>query len=346
VPTPDLAGFQLVSREKDGERLKDRYRILGLLGTGSTADVYLAVDEVDQVPVVVKWLIESAAQNRQVRGRFVLGAVAAKSVNHPGVRRILSIEDSAEPPYVVMEALPGEPLDDYLERSGPIAQGPALELVRPIAVGLAAAHAAGIVHRDLKPGNLFLVRAPGVAETVKLIDFGFAKNTRADPDEGPSSVNVVLGTAQYMAPEQVLAEPVDPRTDIYGFGIVLFRILTGHLPFDLEQGVDLFSHQLYSPTPPPSWLVDGLDAGLEQIVLRCTRKHPANRYQSMQAVISDLECVAQNREISDLPLTRMPDVFRPRHTSGFEAAEALAAHFKTDPPPPPTVRYDPKSLER
>jgi serine/threonine-protein kinase len=343
VPTPDLEGFQFVACEKDGQRLEGRYRIIGLLGTGSTADVFLALDEVDQVPVVVKWLIDGAAQNRQVRARFLLGAVAAQSVNHPNVRRVFSVEDAVEPPYVVMEALPGEPLDDYLERTGPIPQAPALELARPIAEGLIAAHGAGIVHRDLKPANLFLVRTPGAAQTVKLIDFGFAKDTRADPNAGPSSVNLVLGTAQYMAPEQVLAEPVDPRTDIYGFGIVLFRILTGHLPFDLEQGVDLFSHQLYSPTPPPSWLVDGLDADLEQIVLRCTRKHPSNRYQSMQAVLADLERVTENAAISDLPLTRMPDLFRPRHTSGLEAAEALAAHFKTEPPPA-TVRYDPGSM--
>ena len=346
MQTPELEGFQYVASEKDGQRLEARYRILGLLGTGSTADVYLAFDELEQVPVVVKWLIESAAQNRQIRARFLLGAASAQSVRHPAVRRVLSIDaSSTDPPYVVMEALPGESLDDYLEQSGPLPQALVLELARPIAEGLAAAHAAGIVHRDLKPGNLFLVRAPGAKPTVKLIDFGFAKDTRADPDAGPSSVNLVLGTAQYMAPEQVLAEPVDPRTDIYGFGMVLFRLLTGHLPFDLEQGVDLFSHQLYSPTPPPSWLVDGLDAGLEQIVLRCTRKHPANRYQSIQAVLSDLARVAESAEISELPLVRMPDLFRPRNTSGLEAAEALAAHFKTEPPPA-TVRYDPESMER
>jgi serine/threonine-protein kinase len=230
-----------------------------------------------------------------------------------------------------MEALPGEPLSDYLEKHGAVAEPLALDLARMIAAGLSAAHAAGIVHRDLKPANLFLVQVPGARPNVKLIDFGFAKDTRADPDAGPSSVDLVLGTAQYMAPEQVLAEPVDPRTDVYGFGVVLFRILTGHLPFDLEQGVDLFSHQLYSPLPPPSWLVDDLDPGLELIVLRCTRKHPDNRYPSMSAVLHDLECVANGTEVSALPLQREPDLFKPRRHSGREAAEALAAHFGKAP---------------
>jgi serine/threonine-protein kinase len=187
----------------------------------------------------------------------------------------------------------------------------ALALAREIASGLVAAHAAGIIHRDVKPGNLFLLRQP--AETkLKLIDFGFAKDTR-DPDAGPSSTNVVIGTAQYMAPEQILTDPVDARTDVYGFGAVLFRLLTGHLPFDLDVGVDLFSHQVFSPIPPPSWLVESLDADLEQVVLRCVRKHPENRYPSMQAVLDDLDRIARSEDIQPLPLLRDPDVYNPKN---------------------------------
>jgi serine/threonine-protein kinase len=339
-----LEAFRFQASDKDGRLLDRRYRIVGLLGTGSTADVYLAEDETNHELVAVKWLTESAARNRQVRARFVLGAGAALSVRHPGVRRVYAIEDSsAEPPYVVMEALPGEPLDDYLRNADCVPQAVALELARQVAAGLAAAHAAGIVHRDLKPANLFLVQTAGAPPTAKLIDFGFAKDIRADPNAGPSSVNLVLGTAQYMAPEQVLAEPVDPRTDIYAFGVVLFRVLTGHLPFDAPPGVDLFSHQLLSPTPPPSWLVEELDPAFEQIVLRCTRKHPENRYPGMQAVLDDLERVANGVEISELPLKREPDVYRPRHSSGHEAAEALAAHFGAEAPPM-TVRYSPRDF--
>ncbi|HEV8549683.1 MAG TPA: serine/threonine-protein kinase, partial [Polyangiaceae bacterium] len=199
-----------------------------------------------------------------------------------------------------------------------------------------------IVHRDLKPGNLFIVNDPAGHVRAKVIDFGFAKDTR-DPDAGPSSSNLVLGTAQYMAPEQVLADPVDGRTDIYGFGMVLFRTLTGHLPFDLDAGVDLFSHQLFSPTPPPSWLVDNMDGDLEQIVLRCVRKHPDNRYPSMQAVLDDLERVASGVEISELPISRDPDVYKPKRVDGRVAAESLARYFGTDAPPPPTSRFDPDS---
>jgi eukaryotic-like serine/threonine-protein kinase len=341
---PTSEDFRPVPSEKDGSVLGHRYRILGLLGTGATAEVFLAEDRDNPTLVVVKWLRPHAARNFQVRQRFVLGARAAMTVKHPCVRRVLSVEDaSGELPYVVMEALRGEPLDDYLERRGPMPRPLALAMARGVAEGLAAAHAVGIVHRDLKPGNLFLVGDPGAPTGVKLIDFGFAKDTR-DPDAGPSSTNLVLGTAQYMAPEQVLADPVDARTDVYGFGVVLFRLITGHLPFDLETGVDLFSHQLFSPTPPPSWLADDLEPDLEQVILRCVRKHPDNRYHSMQTVVEDLDRVAAGRPISPLPLAREPDVYKPRNESGREAAQALAEHFGTEPPPPPTTRLDPESV--
>jgi serine/threonine-protein kinase len=331
VTPPPPEAFRVAASDKDGQRLEGRYRILGLLGAGSTADVYLAEDEAERALVVVKQLTAGAAQNRQIRARFLLGAAAERSVAHPAVRRVLAIQDAtSEPPYVVMEALPGEPLSDYLTKHGPVPEQLALDIARPIAAGLAAAHAAGIVHRDIKPANLFLVQAPGGPLDVKLIDFGFAKDTRADPHAGPNSQDIVLGTAQYMAPEQVLAEPVDPRTDIYSFGVVLFRIVTGHLPFDLEPSVDLFSHQLYSPMPPPSWLVEGLEPAFEQIILRCTRKHPENRYPSMQAVLDDLECLVRGAPLSLLPLRREPDLFKPRQPSSREAAEALAAHFGKD----------------
>ena len=327
----------------DGVVLAGRYRICGELGTGATSVAYLAEDTRNGRPVVVKWLFPRAAGDPQVRERFVFGARAAMAVEHSAVARVLSVEEPPdEPPYVVMEALHGEPLSEYLERHGVIAEPLVLVMAREVAAGLVAAHDVGIIHRDLKPGNLFVLETSG-APRVRIIDFGFAKDTR-DPDAGPSSTNLVLGTAQYMAPEQVLADPVDARTDIYGFGMVLFRLLTGHLPFDLDPGVDLFSHQLFSPTPPPSWLVEHIDPELEQIVLRCVRKHPENRYPSMQAVLDDLGRIAAGGEISELPLRREPDVYKPKNLSGREAAESLAAYFGTEAPPPPTSRFDPESM--
>lgn len=339
---PALEDFRVEPTDNDGARLGDRYRIVGLLGLGATAEVYLAEDEETRTPVVVKWLMRHAARDPQVRERFVLGARATMAVPHPAIAAVLAVEERpGELPFVVMEALLGEPLSDYLDREGPLPEALVLPLARQVAEGLAAAHAVGIIHRDLKPGNLFLVDEGG-ALSAKIIDFGFAKDTR-DPDAGPASTNLVVGTAQYMAPEQVLADPVDARTDVYGFGVVLFRMLTGHLPFDVDPGVDLFSHQIFSPAPPPSWLVDDLDPALETLVLRCMRKHPANRYHSLQTILEDLDRIAARCEISALPLLRDPDVYRPKNVTGREAAEVLAVRFGTEAPPPPTTRFDPES---
>ena len=347
-PAPSVRRLdEFVTRpsDKDGKLIDGRYRVAGLLGWGSTAEVYLAEDTVEGVPVVVKWLYLHAARDPQIRQRFVLGARSAMAVQHPAVARVLCVggEAEGEVPYVVMEALLGEPLSEYLERGGPLSGAEALAVAYEIASGLAAAHAQGIVHRDVKPGNLFLLRASSAPVRVKIIDFGFVKDTR-DPDAGPSSTNLVLGTAQYMAPEQVLADPVDPRTDVYGFGVVLFRLLTGHLPFDLDAGVDLFSHQLFSPTPPPSWLAEDLDPNLERLILRCMRKHPENRYPSMHAVLEDLARIANGESIPPVELVRDPDVYKPRNHSGREAAETLAIRFGAEPPPPATVRFDPESF--
>lgn len=338
-----IQDFAVRASGSDGVRLDERYRIVGLLGTGATSEVFLAEDESNGAPVVVKCLARSAARDAQVRERFVCGARAAMAVQHRSVARVFSVEEPpARLPYVVMEALLGESLADYLDRVGALEEPEALALSREVAAALTAAHAVGIVHRDMKPGNLFLLRQPADAK-VKLIDFGFAKDTR-DPDAGPSSTNVVIGTAQYMAPEQILTDPVDVRTDVYGFGAVMFRLLTGHLPFDLDVGVDLFSHQVFSPIPPPSWLVESLDADLEQVVLRCVRKHPDNRYPTMQAVLDDLDRIANAEDIQPLPLLRDPDVYNPRNVTGRAAAETLAARFGAEPPPPATTRFSPESL--
>jgi serine/threonine-protein kinase len=335
-----LAEFRPQPSTKAGLRLGDRYVIAGQLATGATSDVFLAHDEQSGSPVMVKWLKPHAARSPQLRARFVMSARVTMAVNHPAVVRVHGVEEPAdEPPYLVMEALSGEPLSEYLAREGSMLEPLVLALARDVAAGLAAAHRVGIIHRDIKPGNLFLVGPVGAPVAAKIIDFGLAKDTQ-ERETGPSSKNLVLGTAQYIAPEQVLADPIDGRADIYALGAVLFRALTGQLPFDVGAGVDLFGHQVFSPMPPPSWLLEDVDPRLEQLVLRSTRKDPDNRYPSMDAVLADLETICGQRHqsagrISELPLVRDPDVYMPRNPKGRDTAEALASYFGTAPPPPP-----------
>lgn len=311
------------------------YERVRLIGRGATADVYLVRDTVSGAEAVLKQLRPSAAANPELRSRFVLGARSAMRLLHPGVVRVLRVEEPAlDPPYLIMEALWGESLADYLDRQGAMPQSLALKLAVDVAAGLAIAHEAGIVHGDVKPGNLYLVGPIGAPDSIKVIDFGLATDFRHPASPSEPSREIVLGTAQYMAPEQVLADPIDARADIYGFGVVLFRLLTGYLPFDLDVCAALFSHQLYSPAPPLSWLVDTIDPRLEQVVLRCMRKHPENRYASMKMVMSDLETILHsgqegNEPISVLPLGQHPDVYYPKSKQGQEAARFLASPFRS-----------------
>jgi eukaryotic-like serine/threonine-protein kinase len=342
--------FPLQSSPRDGKLLDGRFEILGLLARGGTSNVYLARDRRNRKFVAVKWLSARASVDPNHRQRFLSGARSIIGLNHPGIAQVICVgEPQGHPPYLVMEALEGESLADYLERELQPGNGFVLMLIREVASGLAAAHDAGVVHRDIKPGNLFLVGPLGAPTGVKIIDFGFSKDMSEDASS-PSSRNLVLGTAQYMAPEQVLADPVDRRTDIYALGVVLFRVLTGQLPFDLDPSLELFEHQLFSPVPPLSWLNENIDARLEKLVLRCLHKNPNNRYASTHELLQDLARITSSGlETEPVFLSTStglePDVYRPRNPRGVEVAQSLAEHFGVEPPPPSTSRVETPGVE-
>lgn len=336
-------GFTAGPSRRAGEVLGDRFRILGFMTAGGTSKIYLAEDLNEKRPVIVKSLLPQAAKDPRVKMRFLAEAAAALSIDHPNVIRVLKIERwDWESPYLVLEALSGEPLGDYLRREESLPIELALRLARQAAAGLAAAHSAGVIHRDVKPDNLFLIGKAGDPQLLKVIDFGMARIAK---NSKSSNSKIVLGTAQYMAPEQIVADPVDARTDVYALGVVLFRMLTGHLPFDADPRHDLLSHQLYSPAPPPSWLCDDLDPRVEQIVLRAMRKHPENRYQDMHELMRDLDAVLENPDEKALEapsLRHEPDAYTPQNPLGRDAAAFLAAKFGAyaTPPPPPAEQVD------
>lgn len=342
--------FRVRRSRHSGELLVDRYEVVGLLDQGGMCDVYLAIDTVSDQPVAIKRLRAHLARDPDVRRGFLNEARTSMAATHPNVIKVLGFETPADSqPFIVMEALSGEPLSQHLRRETVMPESMVVRLAVQLASALARAHAVGIVHRDVKPGNLLLVGEQGAPHTVKVIDFGLAHRTSEDAAR-PTGGNWVAGTAQYMAPEQICADEVDARTDIYAFGVVLFRCVTGHLPFDLEPGADLLGHQLFSPAPPPSWLIDGLDPRLEQVILRCMRKHPGNRYQSMDDVFEDLDAIAatlgapDDAPLRELPLKSSPDLYKPRNPKGRDAAEILAEQFGTDPPPPPSSRIAAEGL--
>lgn len=298
--------------------LAGRYAIDRYLDKGGTSKVYLGYDELCEEDVVIKILTDEAARNDVLRQHFLIGSRAALSVRHENVVKTLAVRDPAPgTPYMVMELLKGELMADLLHRVSTFQPRAALSFAAQAARGLAALHASGIVHCDIKPENLFLTAAPGEARGLKVIDFGLAE---VEGHGVVGEVHAVRGTAQFMAPEQVLGDSLTARTDVYSLGVVMFRMLTGQLPFDLKLSTTLLRHQLFSPTPPLSWLCDDLDPHIEAIVQKAMRKNPDNRYASVLELLVDLECVLDGHAPQSSFELRERDVYTPRCEHAERAA--------------------------
>ncbi|MGZ3423829.1 MAG: protein kinase domain-containing protein [Polyangiales bacterium] len=317
-----FAGFEPKQSRYTGALLDGRYEIHGFVDQGATSRVYLAEDhqaEGDERIVAVKMFAPVVSQKEAMRRRFLREGEALRAIDHPNVVRVRAIGQTDGLPFLVMDALRGETLRRRLDRTGPLPVDLALRFVRQIAEGLAAAHKKGVIHRDVKPDNIFLDGEPHEVPRVKVIDFGMAK-----VDDGGSESGLVLGTVQYMAPEQVVSESVDARSDVYALGVTMFRMITGHLPFDVELGTDLIGHQLFSPAPPPSWLDDDLDPRLERVILSAMRKRRENRYPSMEALLEDLG----REDPQGWPMTIEPDVYEPVTDAGRAAASYVSTKFR------------------
>jgi serine/threonine-protein kinase len=258
----------------------------------------------------------------EYRARLHHESEIATSIVHPNVVATLgSGETNFGDPYIVMEVLHGETLAERLERRGPVRARQALAWIRQAGSGLEAAHREGIVHRDIKPSNLFLCapETPGDEETLKVFDFGFAKA----PNPTTHSSGNVLGTLEYMAPEQIVTEPADARADIYALGVVLYRLITGELPFDVNSQWDLLSHHMMSPVPPPSWLAEDLAPEVETLVLTALRKNPANRYATVADLLEDIARVEHGQPVLGAPLLAEPDCYVPRTELGRQALSLM-----------------------
>ena len=307
--------------------LAGRYRVRGFLQRGAHARVYLAEDLTTGSPVALKILAPETALSPEFRIRLLREGQAMKAISHPNVATVIETGETEEGiPFLAMEALLGESLGDYVRREA-IPLDTALILLRQAAAGLGAAHRAGIVHRDVKPDNFLLLGPPGEPYGLKVIDFGLAKLW--DVDEAGGDAHNVMGTAEYMSPEQILVEPVDARSDIYSLGVVMFRVFSGHLPFESVGQADLLRHQLFSTVPPPSWLNEHLDPRVDRVVQMATQKDRERRYGTMDELIADLEVLIgiEGRELKARLLSNAPDAYVPRTDLGREAATLLATKF-------------------
>jgi serine/threonine-protein kinase len=322
-----FSSYAAKESRRSGAVLAGRYQVRGFLQRGAHARVYLAEDLTTGSPVALKILAPETALSPEFRIRLLREGQAMKAISHPNVATVIDTGETEEGiPFLAMEALLGESLGDYVRRAA-IPLDTALILLRQAAAGLGAAHRAGIVHRDVKPDNFLLLGPPGEPYGLKVIDFGLAKLW--DVDEAGGDAHNVMGTAEYMSPEQILVEPVDARSDIYSLGVVMFRVFSGHLPFESVGQADLLRHQLFSTVPPPSWLNEHLDPRVDRVVQMATQKDRERRYGAMDELIADLEVLIgmEGRELKARLLSSAPDAYVPRTELGREAATLLATKF-------------------
>jgi serine/threonine-protein kinase len=309
-----------------GKVLGGRYRVRGFIGKGAMARVYLAEDEETGRPVAVKVLEEPYRSDPSTRERFQQEAHAASLIGHPSIVKVHDVGERTEDaaPYIVMEFLFGESLGDYLHRDGPLPPELGVPAFAQAASALAAAHRVGVIHRDVKPDNLFLVGEPGDPYELKVLDFGLSKVQTSDL----TSAGVVVGTPAYMAPEQVLAEPIDARTDVYALGMVMHRALTGQVAFDVDDEIEVIACHVWKMPPPPTRFRPELDRRLEAIVMLALCKNPADRYPSMDELAADLERLAdpQQRLFAHKPIDPRP--YEAQTVVGRLVAENLARNIE------------------
>src|SRR5436305_13319651 len=274
--------------------LDGRYRVIRKLGTGGMANVYLAEDQELGRRVAIKLLDERHAQDEQFVERFRREAESAAGLSHPTVVSIYDRGEAEGTYYIAMEYLEGKTLKELLVSRGPTPVRVAIDYTRQILSALEFAHRNGIVHRDIKPHNV--VVAPD--GRLKVTDFGIARSGSSQMTEA----RPIIGTAQYLSPEQAQGKPVSPASDLYSVGVVLYEMLTGTVPFTGDTALEIAMKHLNTvPEAPSTKRPPGLGEvphELDLVVLRALAKDPADRYQTAREMDADLARVAQGLPVA------------------------------------------------
>src|SRR5437660_3627428 len=304
-----------------------RYVIKRKLGSGGMADVYLAEDQELGRRVALKLLNERHAADEQFVERFRREAQSAAGLSHPNIVSIFDRGRAEGTYYIAMEYLDGRTLKELLVRNGPTPIPIAIDYARQIIGAISFAHRNGIVHRDIKPHNIVV----GSDGRLKVTDFGIARSGASQMTEAGS----IVGTAQYLSPEQARGAPVDPRSDLYSLGIVLYEMLTGHVPFTGDTPVEIAMKHLSQVPEPPSKLRPQVPHDLDAVVMRAIAKDPDQRYGSAEEMEADLARVARGVAVAPQTEEAMTQVL-----AGARAATAstmITRPRAVAPPPAPPI---------
>jgi len=270
------------------------YKIIGQIGSGGMATVYEAYQEKLDRRVAIKWMHASFTQDRQFIGRFEREARIVAHLDHPNIVPIYDYETQEGRPYLVMKLLDGQTLKDLMLEA-PLPLKDIISIMSTVASALDYAHTQGVLHRDLKPSNI-LIDLSGVAY---LTDFGLARMTHQG--ESTLSADSMLGTPHYISPEQALGgKDLDGRTDVYSFGVLLYEMLVGRLPFTGDTPYSIVHKHIYAAPPSPSSLNPDIPPAVEKVLLKALSKEPPARYPTATALMLDLQKALQNTGVDDL----------------------------------------------
>jgi serine/threonine protein kinase len=275
-----------------GTTFARRFEIIEEIGQGGMGTVYKAYDSKIREVVALKLLKPEIASDLEVIERFRNEIKLARQVSHRHVCRMYDLGEEWLTIYISMEYVPGEDLKSFIRRSGHLNEAKAVGLAKQIAAGLAEAHRIGVIHRDLKPQNIMIDRDGNA----KIMDFGIARSLHTRSVTG---TGVIIGTPEYMAPEQAEGRDVDHRVDIYALGAILFEMVTGRVPFEGATPLSIVLKHRSEPPADPQDINAQISAGLSQIILKCLAKAKEDRYASAAEVLDDLGAVEQG-----LPVTR------------------------------------------
>jgi serine/threonine protein kinase/tetratricopeptide (TPR) repeat protein len=298
-----------------GSTFARRYQIIEELGKGGMGKVYRALDKELNEEIALKLIKPEIAQHKKSIERFKSEIRLARKVSHKNIGRVHELMEEKGVRFITMEYVPGEDLKSFIRRSGQLAVGTTIRIAKQVCEGLAEAHKMGIVHRDLKPNNIIIDKEGNA----RIMDFGIARSlmTKGITDKG-----VMIGTPEYMSPEQVEGKEVDPRSDIYSLGIILYEMLTGQVPFEGDTPFTIGVKHKSEPPRPPKELNEQIPDELNRVILKCLEKDKADRYQSAEEVRSELEHIEK----------------------GIPTTEKVIPKKKTSTSKEITVTFNPKKL--
>ena len=283
-----------------GKIIANKYRLDTPLAEGGMGAVWVAMHLDLEVEVAIKFMVSDLADNEVIRNRFKREARAAAKLKGPNIAQIHDYGVHEGAPYIAMELLDGEDLDDLLQRAGTLPIERVVDIVTQVCRGLKLAHDAGIVHRDLKPSNIFVAKS-GDQEVVKVLDFGIAKET------APERANVVgtesgvlVGSPRYMSPEQATGETLDQRSDLWSVAVVAFELITGVSPFNADNLGKVITLICSRDIAPPSSHDPSLSQDIDDFFERAFARDPAGRFQSAIELAEALACVARGEPLPDI----------------------------------------------